>query len=78
MGETPSHTRAHWRGPQGPKIYTNPPTENQHLKGHKLFVGSEGNDGKWHESRASGIVPSDPSPTYSAPPSTAKKVAPPW
>ena len=34
------------------------PSGNQHMKGHSLLVGSEGNDSKWGECQVSSIVPS--------------------
>ena len=43
------------------------PPVNQHLKRHNLFTGSEGSDGKWGESRASGTVPSLTPSLYTVP-----------
>ena len=57
-----SHRRIHWRGPWGPRIYTNPPTQEsapgQHLKGCCLLVCRGGSDQKQCKSQTSGIVPS--------------------
>ena len=56
------HRRVHWRDPQGPKMYTNPPTQESAPEGPNLFVGSGGSAWKlaerWAESWASGIGPS--------------------
>ena len=38
------HGRAHWRDPQGPRMYTNPPTWESAPEGPNLLVGSEGSD----------------------------------
>ena len=34
------HRRAHWRDPQGPRMYTNPPTQGSTPEGPTLLVGS--------------------------------------
>ena len=38
------HRRVHWRDPQGPRMYTKPPTRESALKGPNLLVGSGGSD----------------------------------
>ena len=38
------HGRAHWRDPQGPRMYTNPPTWESAPEGPNWLVGSEGSD----------------------------------
>ena len=46
------HRRVHWRDPQGPRTYTNPPTQESASEGPSLLVGSRGNDWKPAESEA--------------------------
>ena len=36
--------RVHWRGPQGPRTYTKPPTQESILKGPNLLVGNSRGD----------------------------------
>ena len=44
-GESPSLTgRVHWRDPQGPRKYTNPPIWESATEGPNLLVGSRGSD----------------------------------
>ena len=51
-----THRRVHWRDPQGPRTYTNPPTWESAPEGPTLLVGSGGSDWKLAESRASTIA----------------------
>ena len=45
VGETPSLTGvSDKRDPGGPRMYTNPPTQESAPKGPSLLVGSGGND----------------------------------
>ena len=39
-----SHRRVHWRDPQGPRMYTNPPSRESPPDGPNLLVGSGGGD----------------------------------
>ena len=50
--------RACWRDQQGPRMYTNPPTQESAPEGPKLLVDSVRSDYKPAESEASSIVPS--------------------
>ena len=38
------HRRSHWRDPQGPRMYTTPPTREAAPEGPSLIVGSRGSD----------------------------------
>ena len=38
------HRKVHWRDPQGPRMYTNPPTQEAAPEGPNLIVGSRGSD----------------------------------
>ena len=49
------HGRVHWRQPQGPRMYTNTPTQESAPEGPNLLVGSRGSNlkggqepSKWH------------------------------
>ena len=39
-----SHRRVRWRDPQGPRMYTSPPTRESAPEGPNLIVGSGGSD----------------------------------
>ena len=52
---------------QGPRTYTNQPTQKSALKGLNLLVGSGGSDRKPAKSQASGIVPSWTPPPHTVP-----------
>ena len=54
------HRWDHWRDPQGPRTYTNPPTRKSAPEGPNFLVGSSGELSRGHCSL------SDPSPTDSA------------
>ena len=64
------HRRVHWRDPQGPRTYTNPPTRESAPEGPKSLVSSRGSDWKQGKSWASGIVPS-----WTPPPQTASQLS---
>ena len=59
--------RVHWRDPQGPRMYTKPPTQESTPEGPSLLVGSRESDWKLAESQASSIVPSPTSSPHSGP-----------
>ena len=40
----PAGVRVCWRDPQGPRTYTNPPTQKSAPEGTNLFVGGPGSD----------------------------------
>ena len=61
------HRRVWWRDPQGPRIYTNPPTWESAQEEPNLLVGSRGSDWEPAKSWASCIVPSQTPPPHSAP-----------
>ena len=61
------HSRVHWRDPQGPKMYTNPPTYKSAPKGHKLLVESKVTESEPRAKQASSIVPSLTPPPHTAP-----------
>ena len=56
------HRRVCRRDPQGPRMYTSPPTQESAPEGPNLFEGTTGHDWKWGDRRENSIVPS---PTYS-------------
>ena len=58
-----SHRRLCWRDPQGPRMYTNPPTQESAPGGPNLIVGSRGMTES--QQRVEHCSLSDPSPTYS-------------
>ena len=64
------YRRVCWRDPQGPRTYTNPPTQESAPEGPNLIVDSMGSDWKPAESGASGTVPSRILPPHTAPQSS--------
>ena len=52
----PASQTVHWRDPQGPRMYTSPPTRKSAPEGPSLLVGSGGSDWNPAESKASGTV----------------------
>ena len=72
------HSRVHWRDPQGPRTYANPPIQESAPEGPSLLVGSGASDWKLAKSWTSAIVPSHTPPPHTVPQHSDMWVAPPW
>ena len=57
--------RVHWRDPQGPRMYTNPPNQESVPEGPNLIVGSGGVTENQQRVEQVPLLPLHPSPTYS-------------
>ena len=56
------HWRVHWRDPQGPRTYKNPPTQESVPEGPNSLVGSGGSDWKCARAQQAALFPLGPLP----------------
>ena len=71
------HRKVHWTDPQGPRTYTNPPTQESAPEGPNLLVGSGGSDWKRVRAKQVALFPLWPLP-HTQLHNKSKWIASPW